>query len=95
MIQLNLLLHVVRTVVTKSFTYLSGIVHNNSRSSQVIPQWIGLDHGVMNSLMTSIWHCQNLCWQTDSNSKITHAPCLIVWTLNTDLKSSLDTSYKK
>ena len=47
--------------ILKNFTYLGGVVHNDSRSSQEVILRIGLAHGVMDSLNTSIWHSRSLC----------------------------------
>lgn len=46
--------------VTKSFTHLSRVVHNDGGSYQEVT-WIGLAHSVIDSLNTSIWHCRYLC----------------------------------
>ena len=46
--------------ILDSFTYLGSVVHNNSGSRQEVLRWIGLAHGVMDSLSTSIWRCRYL-----------------------------------
>ena len=43
--------------ILDSFTYLGSVVHNNGESHQEVLQWIGLAHGVMDSLSMSIWRC--------------------------------------
>ena len=40
--------------ILKSFTYLGSVVHNDGGSSQEVNRPIGLAHGVMDSLNTSI-----------------------------------------
>lgn len=41
--------------ITRSFTYLSSVVLDDVVSYQEVTQRIGLDHGAMDSLTTSIW----------------------------------------
>ena len=50
--------------ILKNFTYLGSVVHNDGGSSQEVSRRIGLAHGVMDSLNTSIWRCRYLCRQT-------------------------------
>ena len=50
--------------ILQNFTYLGNVVHNDGGWSQDITRQIGLAHGVMDSLNTSIWHCRYLCRQT-------------------------------
>ena len=47
--------------VLDSFTYFGSMVHNNGGSRQEVLRWIGLVHGIMDSLSMSIWHCWYLC----------------------------------
>ena len=50
--------------ISESFTYLGSVVHNNGESGQEVLRRIGLAHGVMDSLNTSIWRCRYLCRRT-------------------------------
>ena len=72
----------------ESFTYLGSVVHNNGGSCNK-------SYDIMDSLCSSIWHCQYLCRQT----KIQIFKSLVIpvslygcetWTLNTDLKIQTD-----
>ena len=45
--------------VLDSFTYFGSMVNGGSR--QEVLRWIGLVHGIMDSLSMSIWHCWYLC----------------------------------
>ena len=45
--------------ILKNFTYLGSVVHNDGESTQEVTRRIGLAHGVMDSLNTSIWRCRN------------------------------------
>ena len=47
--------------ILESFTYLGSVVHNNGESRQEALWWIGLAHGVMDSLSMSIWGYWYLC----------------------------------
>ena len=77
--------------ILKNFTYLGSVVHNNSRSSQEVTQWIGLAHGIMDLIITTIWRCRYRCRQTKIQIfKSLVIPVLLygceTWTLNTELK---------
>ena len=77
--------------ILKSFTYLGSVVHNDGGSSQEVTRRIGLAHGVMDSLKTSIWRCRYLCRRTKIRIlKSLVIPVLLygceTWTLNTNLK---------
>ena len=50
--------------ILQIFTYLGSVVHNNGGSRQEVLRWIGLAHGVMDSVSTSIWRCRYLCRRT-------------------------------
>ena len=50
--------------ILDSFTYFGSVVHNNGGSRQKVLREIGLAYGVMDSLSTSIWHCQYQCRRT-------------------------------
>ena len=51
--------------ILKNFTYLGGVVvHNDGGSGQEVTRQIGLAHGVMDSLNTSIWRFRYLFRQT-------------------------------
>ena len=64
--------------ILKSFTYL--VVHNDGGSSQEVTRRIGLAHGVMNSLNTSIWRCRYLCRLTKIRIfQVAGDPCLTLW----------------
>ena len=81
--------------ILKSFTYLGSVVHNDGGSSQEVTRRIGLAHGVMDSLNTSIWRCRYLCRRTKIRIfKSLVIPVLLygceTWTLNTDLKRRID-----
>ena len=82
--------------ILKSFTYLGSVViHNDGGSSQEVTRRIGLAHGVMDSLNTSIWRCRCLCRRTQIQIfKSLVIPVLLygseTWTLNTDLKRRID-----
>ena len=47
--------------ILKTFTYLGSVVHNGGVLNQEVSRRIGLAHGVMDSLNTSIWRCRYLC----------------------------------
>ena len=47
--------------ILDSFTYIGSVVHNNGGSRREVLRRIGLAHGVMDSLSTSIWRCLYLC----------------------------------
>ena len=71
------------------------VVHNNGGSRQEVLRWIGLAHGVMDSLSTSIWRCRYLCRRTKiQRFKSLMIPVLLygceTCTLNTDLKRQID-----
>ena len=81
--------------ISENFTYLGSVVHNNGGSRQEVLRRIGLAHGVMDSLSTSIWRCRYLCRQTKIRIfKSLVIPVLLygceTWTLNTDLKRRID-----
>ena len=46
--------------ISENFTYLGNVEHNDGGLSQEVVQQIGLAHGIMDSLSTSICYCQNL-----------------------------------
>ena len=50
--------------ILDSFTYLGSVAHNNGGSRLEVLRRIGLAHGVMDSLSTSIWRCRFLCRRT-------------------------------
>ena len=50
--------------ILDSFKYLGSVVHNNGGSCQEVLWRIGLAHGVMDLLSTSIWRCWHLCRRT-------------------------------
>ena len=81
--------------ISENFTYLGSVVHNNGGSRQEVLRRIGLAHGVMDSLSTSIWRCRYLCRRTKIRIfKSLVVPVLLygceTWTLNTDLKRRID-----
>ena len=41
--------------ILKNFTYLDSVEHNDGGSSQEVTRRIGLAHGVMDTVNTSIW----------------------------------------
>ena len=66
--------------ILKSFTYLGSVVHNEGGSSQEVTRRIGLAHGVMDSLNTSIWRCRYLCRLTKIRIfQVAGDPCLTLW----------------
>ena len=81
--------------VSERFTYLGSVVHNDGGSGQEVNRRIGLAHGVMDSLNTSIWRCRYLRRKTKIRIfKSLVLPVLLyaceTWTLNRDLKRRLD-----
>ena len=54
--------------ILENFTYLGSVMHNDGGSSQGVTRRIGLVHGVMDSLNTSIWRCRYLCIRTKIRS---------------------------
>ena len=81
--------------ILKNFTYFGYVVHNDGGSSQDVTQRIGLAHGDMDSLNTSIWRCRYLCkWTKIWIFKSLVIPILLygceTWTLNTDLNNRID-----
>ncbi|KAG0724373.1 putative uncharacterized transposon-derived protein F52C9.6 [Chionoecetes opilio] len=81
--------------ILETFTYLGSTVHNDGGSRQEVLRRIGIAHGIMDSLSTSIWRCRYLC----SRTKIRIFKSLVIpvllygcetWTLNSDLKRRID-----
>ena len=50
--------------ILENFTYLGSVVHNNGGLREEAMRRIGLAHGVMDSLNTSVLHCRYLCRRT-------------------------------
>ena len=50
--------------ISENFTYLGSVVHNNGGSRHEVLRRIGIAHGVMDSLNSSIWRCRYLCRRT-------------------------------
>ncbi|KAG0717684.1 hypothetical protein GWK47_053901 [Chionoecetes opilio] len=50
--------------ILESFTYLGSAVHNDDGSRQEVLRRIGIAHGVMDSVCTSIWRYRYLCRRT-------------------------------
>ncbi|XP_045124033.1 uncharacterized protein LOC123511990 [Portunus trituberculatus] len=70
-------------------------VRNDGGSSQEVVQRIGLAHGVIDSLSTSIWRYRYLCRRTKIQIfKSVVIPVLLygceTWTLNTDLRRRIN-----
>ena len=65
--------------ILENFTFLGREVHNDGESSQEVTRRIGLAHGVMDSLNTSIWRCRYLCRQKDSDLQVAGDTCLTLW----------------
>lgn len=81
--------------ILESFTYLGSVVHNSGGSRHEVLRRIGLAHGVMDSLNTSIWRCRYLCRRTKIRIfKSLVLPVLLygseTWTLSSDLKRRID-----
>ena len=81
--------------ILKNLTYLGSVVYNDGGSSQEVTRRIGLAHGVMDSLNTSIWRCRCLCRRTKIQIfKSLVIPVLLygseTWTVNTALKRRID-----
>ena len=81
--------------VLESFTYLGSVVHKTGGSAHDVNRRIGMAHGVMDSLNTSIWRCRYLCRRTKIRVfKSLVLPVLLygceTWTLNTDLERRLN-----
>ena len=77
------------------FTYLGSVVHSDGGSGYEVSRRIGLAHGVMESLNSSIWRCRYLCRRTKIRVFSTLVlPVLLygceTWTLNADMKRRLD-----
>ena len=77
------------------FTYLGSVIHSDGGSAHEVSRRIGLAHGVMGSLNSSIWRCRYLSRRT----KIRVFGALVLpvllygcetWTLNADLRRRLD-----
>ena len=80
--------------ILESFIYFSSVVHTNGGSCQEV-LGIGLAHGAMDSLSTSIWSCRYLCRWT----KIRIFKPLVIlvllygcetWTLDINLKRQMN-----
>ena len=79
--------------ILDSFKYLGSVVHNNGESRQEVLRWIGLTHGVMDSLSTSVWRCRYLCRRKKIRIfKSRVIPVLLygceTWTLNIHLEAN-------
>lgn len=82
--------------ISENFIYLGSAVHNNGRSRHEVLRWIGIAHGVMDSLNSSICRCRYLCRRTKIRLfKSLVLPVLLygseTWTLTSDLKRRIDT----
>ena len=81
--------------VSENFIYLGSVVHNSGRSRNEVLRRIGIAHGVMDSLSSSIWRCRYLCRRTKIRLfKSLVLPVLLygseTWTLDSDLKRRID-----
>ena len=62
--------------ILDSFKYLESVVQNNGWSHQEVLRWIGLAHGVMDSLSMVLSGSDQM--DKDSNLQIAGDPCLTV-----------------